>query len=91
MAQRAERQIQMTEVPGSMLTGVTLYCWIFFDFYVIIAKSVCLWKTQNNEEVTTIAHLFTLLGFAIKLLVSMVEGEVRSCAYFCNSCIRGVV
>ena len=29
MAQRAECQIQMAEVQGSMLTGVAICCWIF--------------------------------------------------------------
>ena len=29
MAQRAEYQIQVAEVLGSMLTGVTFCCWIF--------------------------------------------------------------
>ena len=29
MAQGAECQIQVAEVLGSMLTGVTFYCWIF--------------------------------------------------------------
>ena len=29
MAQRAERQIQVAEVLGSMPSGVKFYCWIF--------------------------------------------------------------
>ena len=29
MAQRAEHQIKVAEVLGSVLTGVTFYCWIF--------------------------------------------------------------
>ena len=29
MAQRAECQIQVAEILGSMITGVTFYCWIF--------------------------------------------------------------
>ena len=31
IAQRAEHQIQMAEVPGSILTGITFYCWTCFD------------------------------------------------------------
>ena len=34
MDQGAEYQIQVAEVPGSMLTGVTFYCWIF-GFYIV--------------------------------------------------------
>ena len=30
IAQTGERQTQIPEVQGSMLTGVTFCCWIFF-------------------------------------------------------------
>ena len=35
MSQRADFQIQVAELPGSMLTGVTFYCRIFFCFHVV--------------------------------------------------------
>ena len=49
MALRAECQIQMAEVSGSMLTGVTFYSWIFLFLHIhkkaseaTIANFVCL-------------------------------------------------
>ena len=50
---RAEHQIQVAEVLGSMLTGVTFYCWIFC-FHIDLVKPVMpilpflanLWKTR---------------------------------------------
>ena len=32
-AQRGEHQIQMAEIPGSVLTGVIFCCWNFFCFH----------------------------------------------------------
>ena len=57
MAQRAECQIQMTEVLGLILSGVTFCCWILFldskasyAYVVIITNFVCLWKTQFEKH-----------------------------------------
>ena len=36
MVQREEHQIQMVEVPGSILTSVTFYCWI-----ILFSRSTC--------------------------------------------------
>ena len=35
IAQRGAHQIQMAEVPGSVLTGVTFCCWIFLVFTIL--------------------------------------------------------
>ena len=44
IAQRGEHQIQMAEVPGSMLTGVT------FCFHVAKPISAILWKTSIADS-----------------------------------------
>ena len=58
MAQRVEYQIEMAEVLGSMLTGITFCCWIFFHkvkplmpTLAIIAKSVFLKNTSKRQVI----------------------------------------
>ena len=62
MVQRAEHQIQMAEVLGSKLIGVTYCCWIFlsshgkaFDGnFTIIANFVCLWKAGMMNKLRSV-------------------------------------
>ena len=72
MAQRAEHQIQMAEILGSMLTGVTFCCSIIFGFksfdanIAIIANFVCLWKTRGVSVIYEIHEFTTLRATFVK-------------------------
>ena len=57
MAQTADNQIQVTEVLGSMLTGLTFYCWNFCFHTVkpvppLLPISANLWKTRVVRPAT---------------------------------------
>ena len=55
-SERRGEEIQMAEVPGSVLSGVTVCCWIFFphskarDANIVIIANFGYFVKNSNEE-----------------------------------------